>query len=164
MQSNLSKEYISDSSDDDNKITFNFNKMNLINSKLKCDYPKCKFSTSTLEKLQEHKTNHKKKEETSRSGGSSMSKSKFRKGGIGIYAVKLSKGALQGYSSKLTRENRHKALKVLMKKLKKTGLTTRESIVKLIRRLNIIAIYHKNKNPKVSKIYRKDISYLQSLK
>jgi chorismate mutase len=81
----------------------------------------------------------------------------------GIYAVKLSKGGLTGYTSKDTREERHKSLKKLINKLKKENFTKKEAIVKLIRRLNIIAIYNKNKNPTVSKIYRKDIYWLQQM-
>lgn len=81
----------------------------------------------------------------------------------GIYAVKLSKGALSGYTSKDKTETRHKSLKKLINKLRKDEFTKRQAVVKLIRRLNIIAIYNKNKNPKVSKIYRKDIYWLQNL-
>jgi hypothetical protein len=68
--------------------------------------------------------------------------------------IKLKKGVLEGYSSKLsTEERRHK-----LKHLISSGKVDRNIIVK---RLNILSIFNKNRSPKSANIFKKDMKYIQ---
>jgi hypothetical protein len=75
--------------------------------------------------------------------------------GIKIFP-KLKVGTLSsfGYSSKLNEKDRRSSL---LQASKKTDLVT------LIRKLNAVSILTKNTLPKTSKIFRKDLEFLQKL-
>ena len=70
---------------------------------------------------------------------------------------KLKKGDLTkfGYSAKSPERTRHSAIK---KAVKKTGAITIE------RKLNALAVYTKNRNPKLSKEFKEDSLYAATLK
>jgi hypothetical protein len=70
---------------------------------------------------------------------------------------KLKKGDLTkfGYSAKSPERSRHSAIK---KAVKKTGAVTIE------RKLNALAVYTKNTNPKLSKEFKQDSLYAATLK
>jgi hypothetical protein len=68
--------------------------------------------------------------------------------------VTLQKGALEGYH---TFDSTSKRRKHLLDLIKKNHATYSE----VIKRLNVLAIYNKNRAPEVSSILRRDIAYLQ---
>lgn len=78
---------------------------------------------------------------------------KKTKSGKIILNIKLKKGGLSGYRINDPVEKKHQALDKLVKK---DGYST------IIKRLNILAIYNKNRFPTYSNKVRKDISYLQN--
>jgi len=78
---------------------------------------------------------------------------KKTKSGKIILNIKLKKGGLAGY--RINDPVKQKK-QVLDKLVKKDGYST------IIKRLNILAIYNKNKNPSYTAKVRKDISYLQN--
>ncbi len=74
----------------------------------------------------------------------SVKKSKVR-----IY---LKPGGLKGYRIKDTMKSRRSILKKLLKK---------NSYSTIIKRLNVLSIYNKNRNPEISKKVKSDISFIQ---
>lgn len=66
----------------------------------------------------------------------------------------LHKGSLEGYSTKSPLKTRHSALK---RTLRKHGFSS------TIKKLNVLNVYNKNKNPKVLKIVLKDMNYVRKL-
>lgn len=78
---------------------------------------------------------------------------KKTKSGKIILNIKLKKGGLSGYRINDPIEKKHKALDKLVKK---DGYST------IVKRLNVLAIYNKNRFPTYSNKVRKDITYLQN--
>ena len=70
-----------------------------------------------------------------------------------ILNIKLKKGGLSGYKINDPLKTKRKVLDILVIEY---GYST------IVKRLNILAIYNKNKNPLYSSIIRKDIEYLQN--
>ena len=66
----------------------------------------------------------------------------------------LHKGSLEGYSTKSPLKTRHSALK---RSLRKHGFSS------TIKKLNVLNVYNKYKNPKVSKTAVKDMNYVRKL-
>lgn len=75
--------------------------------------------------------------------------------GKGPKLFTLKKGTLLDYHYKNTNLSRHRQL---LKSARKTGKTT------VIRKLNAVKILTKRTNPKASKVFSKDIFYLQNKK
>jgi len=78
---------------------------------------------------------------------------KKTKSGKTILNIKLKKGGLSGYRINDPVKQKQQALDKLVKKY---GYST------IIKRLNILAIYNKNRYPQYTAKVRKDISYLQN--
>ena len=70
-----------------------------------------------------------------------------------ILNIKLKKGALSGYRINDPVKQKQQALDRLVKK---DGYST------IVKRLNILAIYNKNRYPQYASKVRRDISYLQN--
>ena len=74
-----------------------------------------------------------------------------KKSSVKIY---LSPGSLAGYQlSDLARDRRYVLGKMITSKT--------ATYAQVIRRLNVLAIYNKNRNPKMTEKIRKDIAYTQ---
>ncbi len=73
-----------------------------------------------------------------------------------VILPKLQQGSLTkfGYSSKNTDNKRHNSLKKAVKKYTKGGV---------IHKLNAISVLTKTTNPALSKIYKKDMEFVQKL-
>jgi hypothetical protein len=72
------------------------------------------------------------------------------------------KGGLYGYTTKLSITDRRTVLVAAVKKCaKEENLSEREARNKIVKRLNVISIYNKDKNPKLSKMFREDMEYIQ---
>lgn len=79
---------------------------------------------------------------------------KIKKNGKTILNIKLKKGGLMGYKINDPIQKKRQALDRLVKK---DGYST------IVKRLNILAIYNKNRYPQYTRKIRNDISYLQSV-
>jgi hypothetical protein len=66
----------------------------------------------------------------------------------------LYKGSMEGYSTKSPLKTRRSALK---RTLRKHGFSS------TIKKLNVLNVYNKNRNPIVSKIALKDMNYVRKL-
>jgi hypothetical protein len=66
----------------------------------------------------------------------------------------LRKGSMEGYSTKSPLKTRHSALK---RTLRKYGFSS------TIKKLNVLNVYNKTRNPKVSKTAIKDMNYIRKL-
>jgi len=82
----------------------------------------------------------------------SMKRSKSRK----VIKTPLKKGALtkHGYSTKSPAKTRHTALRKAVK------ASTAGTVIK---RLNVLQVYNKNRSPKVAKIARSDMAFVRKL-
>ena len=68
--------------------------------------------------------------------------------------IPLEKGGLPGYhTADLARERRQVLSKLIVSR--------KETYSQIIKRLNVLAIYNKNKNPELSAKIRRDIAYVQ---
>ncbi len=68
--------------------------------------------------------------------------------------LSLKKGTLSGYHIKDLAKNRRSILESHLK-------SGKVSYSEMIKYINVLAIYNKNKNPKMSEKFRRDISYIQ---
>jgi hypothetical protein len=66
--------------------------------------------------------------------------------------IHLEKNALPGYSLSLKKDERRKILNKLAKKL---------GWVNIVRKLNVLFIYNKNKHPKTANKFKQDMKYIQ---
>lgn len=81
--------------------------------------------------------------------------------------IEIASGYFQGeYHARDSAKKRHVALKKAVDRITKSKdvATEREAYNKVIRRVNVLSIFNKNKNPDVSEIFRKDMEYLQRLR
>ena len=66
--------------------------------------------------------------------------------------IHLEKNALPGYSLSIKKDERRKILDKLVKKF---------GLVNIVRKLNVLYIYNKNKYPKTAMKFRRDMKYIQ---
>jgi hypothetical protein len=66
--------------------------------------------------------------------------------------ITLRKGALEGYSIKNKQADRRKVLDVY---------ATKSGWGEVVKRLNVLGIYNKNRYPEYTKKYRRDMAYIQ---
>lgn len=80
-----------------------------------------------------------------------------------VVKIAVKKGGLlkYGYKASHTKLGRYRALNRAVRGTMRKGFTRRQSIVKIMRRLNVLTIYFKNKNPKLSKLFRADMLWLR---
>lgn len=71
-----------------------------------------------------------------------------------LVKIVLRKGGLPGYHIRDLMKNRRVILMNLLKDKKTT-------YAEMVARINVLAIYNKNKNPEMSAKFRRDIKYLQ---
>lgn len=67
--------------------------------------------------------------------------------------IQLKKGALNGYTLKKSMKDRRQLLVKISKK---------DSWQKVVKRLNVLYIYNKNKYPENASKFRKDMKYIQN--